>query len=658
MDRPGSQRRFALLVGIDLYLKNGANENRDRAIHDLKGCVNDVNAVNAVLQERFQVEHTVVLTSSTDTTTSGQFRQPKESPDYLPTYANIKREFDAVTTKANPGDIFFFQYSGHGGRLRKTVGSPAGRQKDPSLLTADFCLNKPPVRGWELNGWLKRLDKKHVQVIVVLDSCYSGGSWRGDHRGRTPLDWEDLKPPNDDLTQQETTHSTTEPATEPTIDSGFRNSELEKSWSINPDSFTLMAACQPNQLAKEIKVNGKSHGAFTYELVKLLEQSQPHITPSTYCVLRDKIAERLESHKQNPEVFGRDRLAFFENFEPFLSNPLVSQVEGNEIIVPMGKVHGIHPGTEFAQVPLSHEVVFKVSKIKDRKCHARILSGFLQKSQYSLEVVPSKWGLGREMFRVYVDESLGDKFQMALYEKLEKLLAGSIEVEEFSRDSTPGKEKFILARRGVDGVEISGPSSLIGYEGPLRCLELKGSGTLQLAARSAAALGHLARFRQILDLPREACQDCPPFTSSLTRVASPADPKIKMKFVFTNTGESDLYLTVLSLHPGFGVRQIYPGSRSREGLRQGKSMGFTMEITFPKEIRSNEAAEPTPQRDIIRVIVARGEDVSWRSLELPDIWQVDQVESKAQSGSGRDVKTITDDLSWWMTDHVIHSSPL
>lgn len=653
MDRP---QRYALLVGIDLYLKNGTNRRRDEAIHHLKGCVNDINAVKTVLQDRFQVEEPVVLTSSLDATSTGRYQQPQESPDVLPTFDNIKREFDTVTEKANPGDIFFFQYSGHGGRLPRIQGSPAGRDRDPSLLTADFCLNKPAVRGWELNEWLKRLNEKGVQIIVVLDSCYSGGSWRGDHLGRTPVDWEE------DLESlgEEEVQPAAEPTMEPSADAivpSYRNSELEKCWSINPDDFTLMAACKSGEVAKEIKVNARSHGVFTYTLVKLLEQIQPDITPSTYCVLRDKIAERLESHNQNPEVFGRDRLGFFDNYEPFLFNPLVSKVEGNDIVIPMGKIHGVHPGTEFAQVPLFHKAVFKVNKIKDWECRATLTSGLPSSSQCSIEVVPLKWGLGGATFRVLVDGSLGDEFQEAIYKRLDNLLAGPIEVEEF-HGSSPDNELFKLTRRGLDGVEISGPPSLIGYEGPLRCLELKGTSTSQLAARSAVALAHLVRFGQIFfDLPKDACEDTAPFTSSLEKVNSVGDSKVRMKFVFTNTSESDLYLTVLSLHPGFGVRQIYPGSKSREPVRKGNSVSFTMQITFPKELRTNEDAGPVSHRDVIRVIVTRGEDVPWRCLELPDIWQVDQVESKAQHGSDRNVEIADDDFSWWIKDHRVDSVP-
>ncbi|KAH8645892.1 hypothetical protein BGZ61DRAFT_488326 [Ilyonectria robusta] len=138
-------------------------------------------------------------------------------------------------------------YSGHGGLLPRVAGSPAGRRPDPSLLTAEFCLNEPPVRGWELNKWLKRLNKKSVQVIAVLDSCYSGSSWRNDQRVHSPADWEDgldEGEAGEEAPEEANDETSAEESTEPSTESFFGNAALEKSWSINLDGFTLIAACK------------------------------------------------------------------------------------------------------------------------------------------------------------------------------------------------------------------------------------------------------------------------------------------------------------------------------------------------------------------------------------------------------------------------------
>lgn len=114
-----------------------------------------------------------------------------------------------------------------------------GHANDPSLITVDYCCGKPAVRGWQLNVWLNELNEKKVQVIVSLDSCYSGGAWRGNRRFRTPEDWTPpLNLPADEAA-----------ATEAPSMSNDRNTELEVSWGINPEGFILMAACKSNQRA-------------------------------------------------------------------------------------------------------------------------------------------------------------------------------------------------------------------------------------------------------------------------------------------------------------------------------------------------------------------------------------------------------------------------
>lgn len=120
-------------------------------------------------------------------------------------------------------DLFFFHFSGHGAQLEKTDTSPKnGRATDPSLMTVDYCRGNPAVRGWQLNVWLKELNKKKVQIVVSLDSCYSGGAWRGDGRFCSPENW---IPPSNLPTDEAATMET------PSKPNG-RDVELEVSWGI------------------------------------------------------------------------------------------------------------------------------------------------------------------------------------------------------------------------------------------------------------------------------------------------------------------------------------------------------------------------------------------------------------------------------------------
>jgi hypothetical protein len=104
---------------------------------------------------------------------------------------------------------------------------------DPSLITMDFCNGKPAVRGWQLNEWLRRLNEKKIRIIVILDSCHAGGGWRTSAISRTLQGWTDV---NNNFMDEEA-------ITETVSEAVYRDGELTMSWAIN----------------------GKPHGAFTYE---------------------------------------------------------------------------------------------------------------------------------------------------------------------------------------------------------------------------------------------------------------------------------------------------------------------------------------------------------------------------------------------------------
>jgi hypothetical protein len=631
------QQRFALLVGINAYQKAGNPDpeqaKRNKALCDLGGCVNDVNLIKGILEDRFLLNDIRTLTST------NPFRQP--------TYSNVKNEFSDIHAKAKPGDLFFFYFAGHGGLLRRTPQSPPGRAKDPSLLTCDYCLDGSAVRGWELNQWLEALNKNKVQVFVALDSCYSGGSWRHGGQGRTFLNH-----------GQDT--DATVPAELDTTGPVSRNSGLERSWSINPDGFTLLAACRPDQLAKEMMDNGKWYGAFTSSLVKALTDYPPGALRPSCRVLCDKITPFLrEEHHQNPEVYGQDRLAFLENHEPFIAAPIVSAVtsKGNELIIPMGKAHAIYPGSEFKLHAPGHNnnVVVRVGDIDEWECRASLPNGLLPPGLgCNPEVVPSKWGLGGHVFRVSVDKGLSADFRGALDKSLQNLLAGSVRVVELDEQQhAPDEGGFrLVLRRAQNTIDIFGPLALIGYTGSLRGLCLRGGDHVQSAARCAAALGHLERFRQILfDLPKPVSQHHGPFNWSLEPVG---DSEERLwSFVFENASDMDLCLTVLALVPGFGVQQLFPPGGSHKVVKMEDREQFKFNINIPRQLRGTDGR--VSHRDILRIVVTNGEGRSWRALELPELWQVVAMdwERKKENAPSRNPEIQPDDAQWWIQDKTI-----
>ncbi|KAH7009353.1 caspase domain-containing protein [Microdochium trichocladiopsis] len=558
---PNLPKRFALLVGIDLYFNDGSRKNENgepHSLRELRGCANDVRAVAELLRNEFQLEEPRILTSPLTLSSFTCPTEPTEPSDWNSTLAE----------QAGPGDLFFFHFSGHGARLQPTSKSPPGRLTDPSLMTMDFCCGKPA-----LNEWLKRLNEKQIRTIVILDSCHSGGAWRTEGWTNVP-----------NLPADE------EAITETAVESGSRDGELEMSWSINPDGFTLMAACESHEGAAEKTVNGTSYGAFTHGLLACLKQNRPSEAIVTYRNLRDQVV------KWTPRVYGRDRLAFFGDEEPFSATPLVVRLEGENIYLPIGKVHGVREKSEFTTYPPTSHITFSVDRVDDFECSARVPSALHAQTlhQHNNQIVPRRYG--------------------------------------------PDSAVFRMTQRGNDGINLAGSPSLTGYEVPVRGLDLTGVNTAQRATKSAVALAHLTRFRQILSLSGNASQQLGPFELTLK-------PKISggnlsggqgIEFVFRNTSESQLHFTVLVLSPGFHVKQLYPSEDFPKSVDPGHEVLFTFNLTVPDPLNGYEE-----QRDIIRTVVTRGMQLSWKSLELPDIWNADQLADKRR-GSGRDANLLSE----------------
>ncbi|RYP05472.1 hypothetical protein DL765_009836 [Monosporascus sp. GIB2] len=636
-------KRFALLIGIDLYLNDGSRKSK---VDNLQGCVNDVKVIREFLRNEFQLHKLCILTSSPS---SANPTIPEELDDCLPTFKNIKGEFDNVYEQACPGDLFFFHFSGHGAELQRTNNSPAGRLNDASLLTMDYCCGKPAVRGWQLNEWLKKLNEKKIYVVVSLDSCHAAGSWRNDGSFRTPKDW--TPPPNLPIDEAVVQETFSEP--------NNRYGELDVSWDINLDDFTLMAACESIEYAAEKTVNGITYGAFTYALCAYFQRNQPGAMFSTYRTIRDHIARDISP--QNPRVYGRDRLVFFGNKELFSVTPVLAEINGDVAFLPIGKVHGVKIRAEFTIRSPTSEVTLSISEVDDFESKAYIARDPSLVLPQHIEVIPFRWS-SEETLKVLVESSLPRRFQKELSNGLQKRIVGDIEVIEFGEHHGFEAGGFRLKRRGDDGIDISGPVSLMGYEGPVRGLEIKAQNENEQATKSAVALTHLFRFEQILNLRNQAPRDTAPFKVTLDPESGPDGTPLsegsKITFTFKNDDEAELHFTVINLGPGFHVKQLFPSEDSPKTVPRGEIRSFFFRLTIPNKLKHNKADyQKHPYRDIIRTVVTRNKKLSFKSLELPDIWNADQVESGRRSGSGRDTELLFElNFSWWIQDNVIQQA--
>uniref|UniRef100_A0ACD5YBZ5 Uncharacterized protein n=1 Tax=Avena sativa TaxID=4498 RepID=A0ACD5YBZ5_AVESA len=124
--------------------------------NELRGCINDVLAVRDTLVGRFGFApaDVVVLTDG-------------RGAAVLPTGANIKRALADMIARAEPGDVLFFHYSGHGTLVPPRHGH--GKEEE-AIVPCDFNL----VTDVDFRQLVDRVPPG-ASFTIVSDSCHSGG---------------------------------------------------------------------------------------------------------------------------------------------------------------------------------------------------------------------------------------------------------------------------------------------------------------------------------------------------------------------------------------------------------------------------------------------------------------------------------------------------
>jgi uncharacterized caspase-like protein len=146
---------YGLVVGVDDYVGTA---------NDLDGAVNDANDVAQALQKLGARE--VVRLVDGDATKD-----------------RIASSWEERLGKAKAGDTIVFSYAGHGSQEPESPG----RHDEADGLNENFLLGGYQSRGPatrerivddELFEWMKQADTKRVRVVLVADSCHSGGMER------------------------------------------------------------------------------------------------------------------------------------------------------------------------------------------------------------------------------------------------------------------------------------------------------------------------------------------------------------------------------------------------------------------------------------------------------------------------------------------------
>ncbi len=340
---------YALLIGIDGYKPA-------KSYPHLKGCVRDIDFVKNYLDRTLKIPPERVWMLTSPNPEMADLSAVRASAK-LPTYENIVSAFRAVTETAQPGDMVYFHYAGHGCRAATIYPELKGEgQPDEGIVPMDIDAEAGRyLRDVEIATLLKQMTDKGLLVTVIFDSCHSGDVTRGDTaiRGSINLD-------------------TTIRAADRTESSVASRDELIKNWHLlneggrssvtsggfltNPKDYVLLAACSPSESAFESNRDGKRHGALTYWMITTLATSPPQLT---YRMLYEQVSAAIRSdfrERQTPMLVGDgDRTIFGSDsisYQYAISVLEVSKTDPIRVKLDAGLSTGLGCGAQFAIYPL------------------------------------------------------------------------------------------------------------------------------------------------------------------------------------------------------------------------------------------------------------------------------------------------------------------
>ncbi len=263
----------ALLVGINRYKIPGA---------DLRGCVNDVKNLRAVLTAYYGFAGKDIKTLT----------------DYAATTKAMRNAVATLVKGAKKGDVLLFHYSGHGANVPDKNGDEADR-RDEILCPTDLDWKDPLLDDW-LRTTFNRLPAG-VSFTVIMDCCHSGTNTRAILPPDAPVIPRYLPNPWDLMATESGRNLR-----------GKVKGSLRRSTpaSRKKDIVTvnipevLVTGCRDTQTSADAEIGGSFNGALTYNLVATIKAARGKLT---HRELHDGTVKRLKKggFSQVPQLEGR-----------------------------------------------------------------------------------------------------------------------------------------------------------------------------------------------------------------------------------------------------------------------------------------------------------------------------------------------------------------
>ena len=611
---PIPTKHYAILIGINAYQKK-----------PLKGCVRDVKAIQKYFDGCSNMKPLVMEIFTAGEDADSEPTSPLHKPNLKPTYANVISAFEEVACKADSGAFVYVHFSGHG-----TRATPDSRFSNLStgdlalvLLDKEDGIATRCLWGPRLASLVNAMVNRGLVVTLVLDCCFYASVYRLDDPETRFLPYSsgiDSEAQVDPETVLETESN----------DSGSRDISMLPNWLINPDGYTILVACGPDEEAREPKFDGKRHGALSYCLLKTLGECGGLVRrhKDIYNHLCSTF-RRFRFSFQTPVLYGNSNLGFFGPATTDMNMTATSVLvkKDGSLNVPVGQAHGVSDGDQFALSPFSPTEIDDISQVGSvvaKVIYTGPFSSILeQMSKTSIQVQtgwmasPIFW-LGLRKFPVKLDITLPHRDTLR-----EVLQDRSLDVRSHT-DNRP--YSFHIVENGECYEIWDGSSQKLNN---IPRMTLGETDTNQLYT----VLEHLARYNMVRELSNEITTAT--FTDSFgVHVTNQLgevlvtgrchqvnqDETVKITLKFENKGDKPLYVAIYNLGPRWEVKNIYHGTYEvvpplNTAERFTGEMQKKMKLKVPPELKELGLRQC---EDIIKIFIT-SEPTSFDILELPKL---------------------------------------
>jgi hypothetical protein len=274
-----SGRIYALLIGINRYAD--APNPKDTP-EPLRGCVNDVRVFKEYLEQKSRLD--------------GVELSLQELLDEAATRAAVINGFRSHLCQAKSGDTVVVYYSGHGSQEKVSPELKEFLKLNINYLETLVCWDSRTENGSDLANkelavLIAEVSQNHPQIVVILDSCHSGGALRNNSVGR----WF----PNRQVDRPLSSFIFAEQQ----VEDLFLSVNLDRTkvnWLTGLErQYILLAACRSDQLAIEHPTENR--GLFSYFLTNSLYQTNSQVS---YRDIFNRTNVRVQTAylKQSPQI--------------------------------------------------------------------------------------------------------------------------------------------------------------------------------------------------------------------------------------------------------------------------------------------------------------------------------------------------------------------